>query len=100
VIAASRHCQELERIVNEAVTSSESFEELASQIENAGCEVLISVDLSAYAQVQSSLVEGEAEGRSNRRASGKQQDSPMELSSYDLTFLKTMKIKTDENLPF
>ena len=51
VIMASRYCQELERIVNEAVTASESFENMASRVERAGHEVAISFDLSAYVQV-------------------------------------------------
>lgn len=89
VIKTSRHCQELERIVNEAVAASSSFEKLASQVENAGHEVLISLDLSAYAQVR------ESAARPERAATI---DSPPELpktefSAKDRDFLKAIGIK-------
>jgi len=99
VIATSRYCLELERIVNEAVTASDSFEDLASQLERAGFEVLISLDVSAYAQVQASSV---APDRLLPAGLENSSDEPagIELSSYDLSFLKGLKIKTDENLQY
>jgi len=105
VIMASRHCQELERIINEAVTASESFEDMASRVERAGHEVVISLDLSAYVQVQASSA---AADRSHAAALQKpplqnsslsREPADIKLSSYDLSFLKALKIKTDENLP-
>jgi hypothetical protein len=98
VIMASRYCQELERIINEAVTTSESFEDMASRVERAGHEVVISLDLSAYVQVQASSADA---NRSHRAAhqSSSSEPADIKLSSYDLSFLKALKIKTDENLP-
>jgi hypothetical protein len=97
VIMTSRHCKELGRIVNEAVTSSESFENIASQVEDAGYEVSINIDLSAYAQVQtSSAMEQSDEAK---RTDLSEEPLEIELSSYDLRFLKQLKIKTDESLP-
>src|ERR1700722_7869839 len=54
VIKKSRHCYELDAIVNEAVGASERFEGIVSKIEQAGHKVLICLDLLAYAQVHGS----------------------------------------------
>lgn len=99
VIAASPYCLELERIVNEAVTASDSFENLASQLESAGYEVLISLDVSAYAQIQASSA---APDRLLPAGLSKSSEEPatIELSSYDLSFLKELKIKADDNLQY
>jgi hypothetical protein len=98
VIMTSRYRQELERIVNEAVTASESFENMASRVERAGHEVVISLDLSAYVQVQaSSAAADRSHGTSLQNSSSEPVN--IKLSSYDLSFLKALKIKTDENLP-
>jgi len=105
VIMASRYCQELERIVNEAVATSESFEDMASRVERAGHEVVISLDLSAYVQVQaSSAAVDRSHGTylqktSLQNPSSSREPTNIKLSSYDLSFLKALKIKTDENLP-
>ncbi|MGC2744404.1 MAG: hypothetical protein WA672_14615 [Candidatus Angelobacter sp.] len=99
VIVKSHHCEELNHIVNEAVAASQSFETMASEIENAGYEVLLSLDLSAYAQVrQSSAPVGmlPPPRRPNRAAA----PPIMELSAHDHDFLKALKIRADENLPF
>jgi hypothetical protein len=98
VIRTSRCCQELERIVNEAVTASESFENMAARLERAGYEVVISLDLSAYAQVQGSSAAADRSGGTSHQNSSRK-PANIELSSYDLSFLKALKIKTDENLP-
>jgi len=98
VIMASRYCQELERIINEAVTASESFENMAARVERAGHEVVISLDLSAYVQVQASSASADQpHGSALQNSSAEPAD--IKLSSYDLSFLKALKIKTDENLP-
>ena len=85
--------------MNEAVTASDSFEDLASQLERAGYEVLISLDVSAYAQVHASSA---APDRLLPASLSKSSDEPatIELSSYDLSFLKELKIKADENLQY
>jgi hypothetical protein len=100
VIIASRYRQELGRIVNEAVTASESFENMASRVEKAGHEVVISLDLSAYVQVQaSSATADRSHGTALENSSVSREPANIKLSSYDLSFLKALKIKTDENLP-
>jgi hypothetical protein len=100
VIIASRYRQELGRIVNEAVTASESFENMASRVEKAGHEVVISLDLSAYVQVQaSSATADRSHGTALQKSSSSREPANIKLSSYDLSFLKALKIKTDENLP-
>lgn len=98
VIVNSRYCRELERIVNEAVTASDTFENLAFQIESAGYEVLISLDVSPYAQIQPVAAAPDRLLPAHRRSST-DEPATMDLSSYDLGFLKALKIKPDENLP-
>ena len=92
VIMTSGHCQELERIVNEAVAASGSFERLASHIEGAGYEVLINVDLSAYAHVLESsaprrLVRGQGTNSS-------EEPSSIGFSTNDIKFLKALGIRS------
>ena len=112
VIVNSRYCRELEQIVNEAVTASDNFENLAFQIESAGYEVLISLDVSAYAQIRPASVALDRllpaprpsltpSSINERSTDDRLTDEPatMKLSSYDLGFLKALKIKPDENLP-
>jgi hypothetical protein len=98
VIMNSRYCRELEQIVNEAVTASDNFESLAFQIENAGYEVLISLDVSAYAQIRPASTAPDRLLPAHRPGSS-DESATMQLSSYDLEFLKALKIKPDENLP-
>lgn len=98
VILGSNYCRELERIVNEAATGSDTFEQLASRIERAGYQVLISIDLSAYAQVQASSAPAAPVHRSNRRISANNERVNTRWSADDVNFLKQMKIKVDENL--
>jgi hypothetical protein len=98
VIMASRCCQELERIINEAVTASENFENMAARVERAGHEVIISLDLSAYVQVQASSAAADRSHGTALQISSRE-PADIKLSSYDLNFLKALKIKTDENLP-
>jgi hypothetical protein len=97
VIMNSRHCRELEQIVNEAVTASNNFENLAFQIENAGYEVLIGLDVSAYAQIRPASTAPDRLLPAHRPSSS-DESATMQLSSYDLDFLKELKIKPDENL--
>ena len=46
--------EELNTIVNEAISASRALETIASEIEHRGYEVLICLDLSPYAQVRKS----------------------------------------------
>jgi hypothetical protein len=94
VIMKSRYRQELDTIVNEAVGASNRFEGMASQIERAGHEVVICLDLSAYAQIRESntpLRQPDATQRSVPCA------QPLNFTAHDLTFLKALGVKTDES---
>lgn len=97
VIMRSGHCQELGRIVNEAVAANGNFEKLASQIETAGHEVLISLDLSAYDQVRQSSAPVRRFERAPRQESS-QEPANAGLSVSDLDFLKALGIKADQDL--
>lgn len=100
VIRKSRYREELELIVNRAVGASDRFEGIASEIENAGYEVLICLDLSAYAQVQSSP-------RTARGPGGELMLRPQRPSSadglharftdHDVRFLKALRIKVEKD---
>lgn len=92
VIMSSSHCRELERIVNEAVAASGSFELLASHIEGAGHEVLISLDLSAYAHVLHSSARPRRFERGPIRDSSAE-PSKIAFSANDVKFLKALGIK-------
>lgn len=88
VIRNSRHYFELDNIVNHVVGSNPRFEGIASQIESAGHEVLICLDLSAYARVRSvALLPGH-----KLKAD---QVAPMYLSGADLNFLKGVGIRVE-----
>lgn len=92
VIMRGRYREELDHIMNEAVCASSRFEGIASEIENAGHEVVICLDLSAYAQIRG--------GSQGARDPGKSSSSLEPLSSLlsvqDLKFLKALKIKAFE----
>jgi hypothetical protein len=94
VIKSSRHYHDLNGIVNEVVATSSRFEGIACQIESAGYEVLICLDLSAYAQVQ-----GMARPSQHRRKpnAGVYREEPMTipLTGSDRKFLAGLKIKID-----
>jgi hypothetical protein len=93
VITTSGHYQQLERIVNEAVTASGRFERLASHIQGAGHEVLISLDLSAYAHVRESSPPGRRLERGSKPdCSG--EPSKIDFSANDIKFLKALGIKS------
>ena len=92
VIMRSRYREELDAIVNEALANSLFFEQLASDIENAGHEVVICLDLSLCEEVENSskTFSGPIEKSSIARSL-----NPLArlLSDRDLDFLKSMKIK-------
>ena len=94
VILRSGYRRELDLIINEAFACSAVFEGFASEVERAGYELVICLDLSSYAQIRAS-------GASTRRPRQKQQSSAVDrnldrsLSTYDVKFLKGLKISTD-----
>ncbi|HKW77375.1 MAG TPA: hypothetical protein VJN64_17715 [Terriglobales bacterium] len=92
VIMRGRYREELDHILNEAVGGSVRFEGMASEVEGAGYEVVICLDLSAYAQVRES---SEPHCKTRQRAS----TEPLSklLSAQDLKFLKALKIKAVES---
>jgi hypothetical protein len=96
VIKRSRLYRELGIIVNAAVGASDRFEGIASEVESAGYEVLICLDLSAYAQVK-----GSAPAHPQVREASVQIPSveplPAPLSGSDRKFLKALRIRIDEN---
>ena len=93
VIMRGRHREELDHILNEAIGHSGRFEGLASEIENAGNEVVICLDLSAYAQVR----ESSAPIHKGRKFDAVREPLSALLSVQDLKFLKDLKIKVIEN---
>jgi hypothetical protein len=89
-IKRSRYYSELDAIVNEAVGASDRFEGIASEVESAGYEVLICLDLSAYAQARGGFPppgQGEASGKAG------DESFPMPLSGSDRKFLQAMRIR-------
>jgi hypothetical protein len=98
VIKNSRYCDELGVIVNEAVGSSQYFEEIAEEIESAGYRVLICLDLSSYAQIE--------EARAPHQPVPVRGERPdpieicaMQLSEKDRLFLKGIGIRLDDDRP-
>lgn len=96
VIKRSRFYRELGTIVNAAVGASDRFEGIASEVESAGYDVLICLDLSAYAQVKLS-----APAHPQLREANAQipcvEPVPIRLSGSDRKFLKALRIRIDEN---
>ena len=97
VIQHSRHCQELNEIVSEAVAANNDFDVIATEIEDAGCKVLMSLDLSAYAQVRATSTRALLPEKAGKPNSS---DEPveMEFSAHDLSFLRALKIKADNDV--
>jgi len=99
VIMNSRHRRELDMIVNEVIGASQQFEGIASQIERAGYELVICLDLSAYAQIRESAaptppIPAARIPETHRLVSGAQPFDAL-LSTKDLNLLKSMGVKTD-----
>src|SRR5215472_2698326 len=73
VIMRGRYREELDSIMNEAICASLRFEGIASEIERAGYEIVICLDLSAYAKVRDlseSVRNARAQGRSKEPFNG------------------------------
>lgn len=96
VIRRSRYYRELDTIVNEAVGASDRFEGIASEVESAGHEVLICLDLSAYAQVQGSA-QAPRQLREANAPMPSEKPFPIQLSGKDRKFLKGLGISIDES---
>ena len=96
VIKRSRLYRELGTIVNAAVGASDRFEGIASEVESAGYEVLICLDLSAYAQVKGSAPAHPQVREANAQIPGVEL-VPIQLSGSDRKFLKASGIRIDEN---
>ena len=98
VIKRSRYYRELGAIVNEAVGASDRFEGIASEVENAGYEVLICLDLSAYARVRGSApAPAHPQVREADAQTPGLEPAPIQVSGSDRKFLKDLKITIDEN---
>jgi hypothetical protein len=95
VIKRSRYYRELATIVNNAVGASDRFERVASEVESAGYEVLICLDLSAYAQVKTPTPTYRQVQGTNPASSGTE---PLlhQLSGSDLEFLKSLNISISD----
>lgn len=87
--------EELESIVNEALETSCPFERMASEIESAGHEVVICLDLAACAQFAEP---SEVSSRLTEANSITDYADPLRrlLSDRDLDFLNSLKIKVSE----
>lgn len=90
VIKNSHYFQELENIVNEAVAGSEAFEHIALEVEGAGHEVLICLDLSAYVEVRAAASAAPPQIRTVVEA---QPVVPVCFNGNDIRFLRDLGIQ-------
>lgn len=102
VIRNSPYYRELDTIINEVVGASDRFEGIAAQLERQGYEVLLCLDLSAYAQIQSAgpvVRQGRvAETEPVQPPDPPQREqSSVRFSGSDRQFLKALKITTEDN---
>jgi hypothetical protein len=95
-IKRSRYYRELDMIVNQAVGASDRFEGIASRFEAAGYEVLICLDLSAYAQVKGSAPSNRQVLRAKAQIP-REEPVPIQISGSDRKFLKSLRIRFDES---
>lgn len=93
VIKKSRYYSQLDTIVNEAIESNGQFERIASRIESAGHEVLICLDLSAYARVQASPVQPELPA--GKVYAKDERPIAIRLNAGDRKFLTALRIRID-----
>jgi len=91
VMIRGRYREELDVIMNQAVGACDRFEGIAAEVEKAGYEVVICLDLSAYAQVQSSAP------APRRLLASSTEPLARLLSGQDLKFLKDLGIKSTED---
>ena len=94
VVQNSRHCERLEDLVQEAVTGSDHFDEIASEIESAGQQLVIGLDLAVFAQ--DSAPRNPAPKKPVRSEKVLVAGSTkVQLSAADLKFLQALKITVD-----
>ena len=93
VIMRGRYREVLDHIMNDAVGASDRFEGIAAEVERAGHEIVICLDLSAYAQVREPA---QLVGRTRNLLSSGEPLTHL-LSRQDLQFLKDLKISATEN---
>jgi len=93
VMMRGRYREALDHIMNDAVGASERFEDLAGELERAGNEIVICLDLSAYAQIR------KTSGKLLLSRNSQSSTEPLAhlLSRQDLQFLKELKISTAGN---
>ena len=96
VIRKSRYYHQLDTIVNEAVGASDRFEGIASEVESAGYEVLICLDLSAYVEVRGATPPPRQIWKAKAQRPGGE-PLQIQLSGNDRKFLQGLKIKIDES---
>ena len=99
MIVNSSRRQELDTIVNEAIQASHEFERIASTVEGAGYELLICLDLSAYAQIRDRTVTDR--NTTDNQPTGRpiplslQRPPVLQFSDRDLRFLRALRITTE-----
>jgi hypothetical protein len=88
VMMRGRYREILDEIMNQAVVASDRFERIAAEVEKAGNEIVICLDLSAYARVQ------EVTKPSRRLTNLPSSAEPLAhlLTDQDRKFLKALKI--------
>ncbi len=93
VIKKSRYYHQLDNIINEAIESSDRFEGIAARVENAGYQVLICLDLSAYAQIHTPPQKRQA----LKGVASTDDTCPVDirLTAGDRKFLTALKIRID-----
>jgi len=91
VLRRGSYRETLDQIMNDAVRSSGRFEDIAAEVEKAGHEIVICLNLSPYAQVRKSPQ------LAAKAASPRSSSEPLAymLSRQDLKFLKDLKISTE-----
>ena len=92
-IMRSHHRAELDVILNEVVGASDRFEGMAAEIERAGYEVVICLDISAYAQVRESS-HRRLEFPETKAPDTREEPLSRLLTAKDLKFLEALKIKS------
>jgi hypothetical protein len=93
VIKRSHYYNQLDNIVNEAIESSDRFEGIAARVESAGYEVLVCLDLSAYAQIHTPPQECQAPVLDAKMEDTHHVD--IRLTASDRKFLTALKIRID-----
>jgi len=93
VLKRGGYREALDQIMNDAVRNSGRFEGIAAELEKAGHEIVICLNLSPYAKVRKST------GAIVKTNTPRPSAEPLThlLSRQDLKFLKDLKISASEN---